>query len=95
MTFWTPVSSGVIVYGALFRGQYGMINLLNRVILNLVGHIETDRGTDEAFSLVSHQNIHTNAFMMNSECFLIPDINIKEFKKTCFYNKKIMKNQAE
>ena len=86
MTFWTPVSSGVIVYGALFRGQYGMINLLNRVILNLVGHIETDRGTDEAISLVSHQNIHTNAFMMNSECFLIPDINIKECKKTILIN---------
>lgn len=86
MTFWTPVSSGVIVYGALFRGQYGMINLLNRVILNLVGHIETDRGTDEAFSLVSHQNIHTNAFMMNSECFHIPDINIKECKKTILIN---------
>ena len=85
MAFWTSISASSVIDDAFLVCQYGMVDMLDTIVLNSVCHVEADR-TLVGLLLQCHINIDTILLMMDIECFDILVLDIEENKEIILGN---------
>ena len=64
MAFWTSISASSVIDDAFLVCQYGMVDMLDTIVLDSVCHVEADR-TLVGLLLQCHINIDTILLMMD------------------------------
>lgn len=77
--------SSSVIDDAFLVCQYGMVDMLDTIVLDSVCHVEADR-TLVGLLLQCHINIDTILLMMDIECFDILVLDIEENKEIILGN---------